>query len=84
MGLIMRPSNPTLSAVGHAIASQRDELVAQWSRWIGERMAQAPHIDRPTVERHLVLLAEILIEMTGPLRRIVSDIWFSEIGRAHV
>jgi hypothetical protein len=73
----MHPSNPTLSEVGQAIASNRDELVAHWSRWIGERMAQAPHIDRPTVDRHLALLADVLVEMTGPLRRSVSDIWFS-------
>ncbi len=77
MGLVMHPSNPTLSEVGQAIASNRDELVAHWSRWIGERMAQAPHIDRPTVDRHLALLADVLVEMTGPLRRSVSDIWFS-------
>lgn len=77
MGLIIRPSNPMLSEVGHALSAQRDALIAQWSRWIGERMAQAPHIDRPTVERHLALLIDILIEMTGPLRRIISDLWFN-------
>jgi hypothetical protein len=73
----MRPSNPALSEVGRAIASQRDALVARWSRWIAERMTQAPHIDRPTIERHLVLLVDILIELTGPLRRIISDLWFT-------
>lgn len=76
MGLVMRPFNPTLSEVGQAIASNRDELVGQWSRWISERMAQAPHVDRPTVERHLTLLLDVLVEMTGPLRRTISDVWF--------
>ncbi len=76
MGLVMRPFNPTLSEVGQAIAFNRDELVSQWSRWISERMAQAPHVDRPTVERHLTLLVDVLVEMTGPLRRTISDVWF--------
>jgi hypothetical protein len=77
MGLVMHPSNPALSDVGQAIASHRDTLIAQWSHWISERMTQAPHIDRPTVDRHLALLVDVTVEMTGPLRRIISDVWFS-------
>lgn len=77
MGLVMRPSNPALSEVGKAIASERDALIAQWYRWIGERMAQVPHIDRPTIERHLALLVDTLVELTGPLRRVISDLWFT-------
>lgn len=40
-------------------------------------MAQAPHIKRPTVERHLALLIDILIELAGPLRRHITTLWFT-------
>lgn len=76
MGLTMRPSNPALESVGRVLAANRDQLVARWSRWIGDRMAQAPQIRRPIVERQLGLLVDILIEMTGPLRRQVAELWF--------
>lgn len=77
MGLTLRPSNPALLAVGRAIEANRDHLVRQWIRWIGDRMAQAPHIDRPTVERQLTLLVDIMIELAGPLRRQVAELWYT-------
>lgn len=73
----MRPSNPALIAVGRALASHRDRLVEQWSRWIRERMAHAPTLDRPTLDRQLALLVDILVEMAGPLRRQLADLWFN-------
>lgn len=75
-GLIMRPSNPALVAVGRVIAAGRAQLVERWVRWIGERMTQAPHIHAPTVERQLALLVDILAEMSGPLRRQLAELWF--------
>jgi len=75
--MTMRASQPTFSVVGRVIEARRNELVAGWSQWIAERMTQAPDIDRPTVERHLALIIDILIEMTGPLRRLVTDVWFT-------
>lgn len=76
MSLAMRSSNPALVSVGRVLAGNRQQLVARWARWIGERMAQAPHIRRPTVERQLALLVDIITEMTGPLRRQVAELWF--------
>lgn len=76
MGLTIRPSNPALTAVGRVLAASREQLVARWARWISERLAEAPHIRRPTVERQLALLIDILIEMAGPLRRQVAQLWF--------
>lgn len=76
MGLVMRPSNPALLSVGRVLVANRNELVHRWVRWIGERLAHAPHLQRPTVERQLVLLIDILTEMTGPLRRQVAELWF--------
>lgn len=76
MGLVMRPSNPALLSAGRVLVANRNELVHSWMRWIGDRMAQAPQLKRPTVERQLFLLVDILTEMTGPLRRHVAELWF--------
>jgi hypothetical protein len=73
---MMRPSNPALQAVTGTLTAQRDRLVFRWSTWIAERMTQAPHIQRPTVERHLTLLVDLLIELSGPLRRRVTELWY--------
>lgn len=71
-----RPSNPALLAVTRTLQSQRDRIVTRWSTWIATRMTQAPHIKRPTVERHLVLLVDLLIELSGPLRRRATELWY--------
>jgi hypothetical protein len=76
VGLIMRPSESALSNVGRAIASSRNQLVRRWADWITQRTAQAPQFDRPTVERQLGLLIDIVIEMTAPLRRDAAQLWF--------
>jgi hypothetical protein len=73
----MRPSNPALNALTDLLRVQRDLLVAQWSEWIAQRMTQAPHIQRPTVERHLGLLVDVLTETAGPLRRHATELWFT-------
>lgn len=77
MGLMMRPSNPAMVAVGRTIATNRDDLLRQWTRWIGERMADAPQVKRPTVERQLSLLLDIMTELAGPLRRQLAEIWYT-------
>jgi hypothetical protein len=76
MGLTIRPSNPAIAAVGRSLAASRDQLVARWADWISERLTQAPHIRRPTLERQLGLLLDILVEMAGPLRRQTAQLWF--------
>ena len=76
MGLTIRPSNPALTAVGRILAANRELLVARWAGWISDRLTQAPHIKRPTVERQLTLLIDILVEMAGPLRRQTAQLWF--------
>lgn len=76
MGLTIRPSNPALTAVGRVLAANREQLAVRWAAWITERMEQAPHIQRPTIERQLTLLIDILIEMAGPLRRQIAELWF--------
>ena len=72
----MRPSNPALEAFTGSLQGQRDRLVVEWSEWITQRMTEAPHIKRPTVERHLRLLVDILIETAGPFRRHATELWY--------
>jgi len=76
MGLTIRPSNPALANVGRVLAANRDPLVRRWAGWIGERLAHAPHIKPLTVERQLALLIDVLVQMAGPLRRQVAELWF--------
>lgn len=86
MGLTIRPSNPSLGAVGRAMAAGRDELVKEWCAWIMRRTAQAhPHLHRPILERQLRLLVNIVILLTGPVRRQAALLWFDSCeyyGRA--
>jgi hypothetical protein len=77
MGLTIRPSNPALLAVSRSLRANRDRLIEEWSRWVIKRTAVAPHIQRPTVERHLTLLVDVLTESAGPLRRQVAELWFT-------
>jgi len=77
MSLTTRPSHPILVAVGGALSTHRNEIVREWARWTEERVASAPTIRRPTIDRHLGLLVDILIEMSGPLRRHARELWLS-------
>jgi hypothetical protein len=64
-----------LLAAARVIAETRDEMVAQWLDRLGDRVAAAPTIARPTVEREFRLIIDVLAEMVGPLRREVRVIW---------
>lgn len=77
MGLMTRPSHPALMAVRRRIQADRDRLIQQWLQWVAGRMAQAPHLLRPTVERQFALLVDLMIELAGPLRRQVAELWFT-------
>ena len=77
MGPTARPSSPAFAAVGRSLESNRDRLITQWADWLQNRMSQVPLIDRPTIERQLALLVDIMIETAGPLRRQVAELWFN-------
>jgi hypothetical protein len=72
---MMRSSNPSMMAVGQSLRDQRDRLVADWSAWLAKRMAAVHHIAWPTVERHLALLVDAFIELSGPLGRPAAEAW---------
>lgn len=73
----MRPSHPTLIAVSRALATNRDQLVAEWTRWTLRRVAATPTIRPATVERQIALLVDVLIELAGPRRRQAIELWLS-------
>lgn len=73
----MRPSNPAIKALTDSLREQRDDLIAEWAEWVRHRMAQAPHVQHPTVERHLALMVDLMIELAGPLRRQATELWFT-------
>jgi hypothetical protein len=74
MGLTMRPSHPTLVAVSRALGANRDALVQEWLGWTVDRMV-ASTLSRPTIERQLALLVDVMIEMASPLRRQALELW---------
>ena len=71
----MRASQPALLAAGRVIAELRDQMVVQWSDWLGDRISSAPTIPRPLVEREFRILLDVISEMVGPLRREVGTVW---------
>jgi len=70
----MRPSQPTLLAVSRALASQRDTLAKNWTRWILARVGGAT-IRPQVLERQVLLLVDLLIETAGPMRRAALELW---------
>ena len=58
------------------MAEMRDSMVIQWAAWLGDRMTSAHSVPRPTVERELRLLIDVMTEMVGPMRRDVKKIWY--------
>lgn len=59
------------------MAEMRDAMVQQWADWLGDRMMSTNSVLRPTVERELRLLIDVLTEMVGPMRRDVKKIWYT-------
>ena len=58
------------------MAEMRDSMVQQWADWLGDRMNSARSVPRPTVERELRLLIDVMTEMVGPMRRDVKKVWY--------
>jgi hypothetical protein len=71
----VRASQPTLLTAGRVIAELRDQMVAQWADWLGDRITTATTIPRPLVEREFRILLDVLSETVGPLRREVGAVW---------
>lgn len=77
MGMVMRPSQPTLVAIGHAIRARRDQIVGEWARWVAARTADTPTLSRAVIDRFLALMVDALVETAGPLRRRALELWLA-------
>jgi hypothetical protein len=71
----VRVPQPALAETGRVILELRDELVAEWARWIASRASTEASVPRPTLERELGLLLECMAAMIGPLRREAAPTW---------
>jgi hypothetical protein len=71
----VRAPQPALAETGRVILELRDDLVAQWARWIASRASTEASVPRPTLERELGLLLECMAAMIGPLRREATPTW---------
>ena len=58
------------------MVAAREELVREWADWIVHRTAQGPHVERQVLERQLRLLLDIVIQLSGPVRRKAAQLWF--------
>ncbi len=73
----MKTSAPALAAVGRILAAGRDKIQAEWVDWIVSRLSSVQHPRRETIERQVALLLDLLLQMTGPLRRESTELWLN-------
>ena len=71
----MTTSASTLAAVRRILCAGRDKLQVEWTAWIVGRLATVDHLRPETVARQVNLLLDLLVHMTGPLRRESAELW---------
>ncbi|MEX1051688.1 MAG: RsbRD N-terminal domain-containing protein [Gemmatimonadales bacterium] len=71
----MRPSQPTLIAIGRALRSRRDRILDDWATWTINRTATSPTVSETVLRRFLAVLTDTLVETAGPLRRQALELW---------
>lgn len=72
-------------AAGRVITEERDGVVAEWCRRVGDRLTAASVISTPFIERQFALLIDLLAESVGPFRREIGPLWrraCEQYGRA--
>jgi hypothetical protein len=57
------------------VAEHRDEMVARWIDWLGERVTNTPSASREVVEEEFKLIFDVFVGLVGPLRREVRILW---------
>jgi hypothetical protein len=72
-----RSSSPSLLVVARGVAGVRDELVAKWTAWLAGRQPGSTPLDADSTERMARIIADLLVEMAGPLRREARDTWYA-------
>jgi hypothetical protein len=63
--------------VARGVAGVRDELVAKWTAWLAGRQPGSTPLDADSTERMVRIIADLLVEMAGPLRREARDTWYA-------
>jgi hypothetical protein len=61
--------------VARRIAGLRDELASTWGSWLADRQAGSLALDPETSGRMLRLITDLLVVMTGPMRREAETTW---------
>jgi hypothetical protein len=74
---IARQSAPSLWVVGRGITVAREALVGKWSEWIVARQAAGQVLEPCALARPLGLILDLLVHMTGPLRREAKESWYA-------
>ncbi len=77
MGVTIQPSSTALAAAGRALARVREPVVAEWAEWIHHRLSSHARVPKETLERQLALQVDLLVLLTGPLRRLTTESWLS-------
>ena len=72
-----RSSSPSLLVVARGVAGVRDGLVAKWTAWLAGRQPSSTSLDADSTERMVRIIADLLVEMAGPLRREARDTWYA-------
>lgn len=70
-------SAPTLLVVGRGIAAARDELLNRWTEWLLERETSGEGLDSAALAGPLHIILDLLVHMSGPLRREARESWFA-------
>lgn len=74
---IARQSAPSLWVVGRGITVAREALIGRWSEWIVARQAAGQVLEPCALVRPLGLILDLLVHMTGPLRREAKESWYA-------
>lgn len=76
MTTVIRPSQPTLVAIGRALRARRDRIHADWTAWTLQR-TDAHTLSDKVLERFLAVLVDTLCETAGPMRRHALELWLA-------
>ena len=76
MTTVLRPSQPTLVAIGRALRARRDRILEDWSAWTLDGTNPRTLSDE-VLKRFLAMLVDTLCETAGPMRRRALELWLA-------
>jgi hypothetical protein len=72
-----RHSAPSLLVVGRGLAAARQGLLERWTEWLIERGSSGQGIDPAALTQPLGIILDLLVHMSGPLRREARESWYA-------